>query len=358
MSPDSPNILIIEDNTEMRHNIEEILKLAHYNVLSAPNGKQGVELAFAHKPDLILCDIMMPDLDGYSVLHILSKSPEAGNIPFIFLTAKAEKEDFRAGMNLGADDYITKPFEGLDLLRVVEVRLKKQETARINTQRLLASDLSAMFRQVQHVKSFEKLIAESPVRTYKKKQTLYLEGDQAHTLYLIKKGEVKIYLSNKEGKELITSLAGEGDFFGFTSLLNDTSYTESAAARSELLYVHAISKKSFLELIYGNQEIARYFLHILARLLSERQASMLHLAYQSVRQKVAGALLYLHNQQLAVHNHDNHIISSRKDISCLVGTATETLNRTLLDFKEEKLIEIDDEGLKILDLNKLRQLNA
>ena len=120
-------ILLIEDNNEMRENTSEILSLANYAVFTAENGKIGVEIAKKDKPDLIICDIMMPDLDGYGVLHILSKDPETAGIPFIFLTAKAEKSDMRKGMNLGADDYLTKPFDDTELLNAVEVRLKRYE---------------------------------------------------------------------------------------------------------------------------------------------------------------------------------------------------------------------------------------
>ena len=102
-------ILLIEDNAAMRDNIQEILELSDYKVFTAVNGKLGVELAKREKPDLIICDITMPELDGYGVLHILGKSDETAGIPFVFLTAKAEKSDFRKGMTLGADDYLTKP---------------------------------------------------------------------------------------------------------------------------------------------------------------------------------------------------------------------------------------------------------
>ena len=120
-------ILLIEDNLEVRENTEEILSLANYKVLTAPNGKLGVELAQHEKPDLIICDIMMPELDGYGVLHILSKKEETARIPFIFLTAKSEKSDVRKGMSLGADDYLTKPFDDTDLLNAIEVRLRKSD---------------------------------------------------------------------------------------------------------------------------------------------------------------------------------------------------------------------------------------
>src|ERR1041384_6762740 len=118
-------ILVIEDNPEVRENTSEILDLAGYNVVVAPNGKVGVELAQKENPDLIICDIMMPELDGYGVLHILNKKSETAGIPFIFLTAKTEKADIRKGMNLGADDYLTKPFDDTDLLNAVEARLRK-----------------------------------------------------------------------------------------------------------------------------------------------------------------------------------------------------------------------------------------
>src|SRR4051812_33462814 len=107
-------ILLIEDSREMRENTAEILELANYNVITAANGKIGVEYAVKELPDLIICDIMMPELDGYGVLYMLGKNPATASIPFIFLTAKAEKTDLRKGMSMGADDYLTKPFEEME----------------------------------------------------------------------------------------------------------------------------------------------------------------------------------------------------------------------------------------------------
>src|SRR6185369_16481386 len=99
-------ILLIEDNKDMRENTREILELANYQVHAAKNGKEGVEAAQKEKPDLIICDIMMPVLDGYGVLHMLAKKDETAGIPFIFLTAKAERSELRKGMEMGADDYV------------------------------------------------------------------------------------------------------------------------------------------------------------------------------------------------------------------------------------------------------------
>ncbi|MEO7045074.1 MAG: response regulator, partial [Ferruginibacter sp.] len=103
-------ILLIDDNDDIRNNTAEILEISNYDVVTAENGIIGVQKAIEHKPDLIICDIMMPELDGYGVLHAVHKNEAIKNTPFIFLTAKTERTDFRKGMELGADDYITKPF--------------------------------------------------------------------------------------------------------------------------------------------------------------------------------------------------------------------------------------------------------
>jgi DNA-binding NarL/FixJ family response regulator len=119
-------ILVIEDEPEMRRNLTTILRLENYVTLAAENGRVGVEIAKQQKPDLVLCDVMMPELDGYGVLQALRADEATVTVPFIFLTAKGEKPDIRAGMNLGADDYLTKPVAKNDLLSAVAARLKRQ----------------------------------------------------------------------------------------------------------------------------------------------------------------------------------------------------------------------------------------
>ena len=214
-------VLLIEDNQEMAENICSILKLAHYNVLSAPNGKIGVEIAQTQHPDLILCDVMMPELDGYGVLHILNSDPETAHIPFIFLTAKADKNDLRMGMNLGADDYITKPFEGHDLLKVVEIRLKKNESLKANVKNDLY-DVNTFFNKARELKEFQKLSENRPTRIFKKKEFVFMEGQTPSDLYFIISGEVKTYKANYDGKELITGIHSAGDFLGYLFLTPPT----------------------------------------------------------------------------------------------------------------------------------------
>lgn len=120
-------ILVIEDEPEMRRNITALLRYYDFEPIAAENGRQGVEAARREKPDLILCDVMMPELDGYGVIQALQADASLARIPFIFLTAKGEKDDLRSGMNLGADDYLTKPVANADLVRAIEARLRRSE---------------------------------------------------------------------------------------------------------------------------------------------------------------------------------------------------------------------------------------
>src|ERR1022692_2956003 len=166
------NILVIDDNTDIRENTAEILGLAGYKVFTAENGKKGVEIAISEKPDVIICDIMMPELDGYGVLHLVRKNPDTEHIPFIFLTARTERSDFRKGMEMGADDYITKPFDDIELLNAVEARNKK-----INIlQRQYTSGTSGIREFIKDVKQtgiFKHLSEKYDTQEFSKKELIY-----------------------------------------------------------------------------------------------------------------------------------------------------------------------------------------
>lgn len=123
-------ILVIEDEKAVLENIMEILEEQDYEIFGAPNGIEGAKKAKEHIPDLIICDVMMPELDGFGVLKLLQQNPSTSAIPFIFLTAKADKNDIRVGMEAGADDYLTKPFSPDQLYKAIDSRFKKNEIVR------------------------------------------------------------------------------------------------------------------------------------------------------------------------------------------------------------------------------------
>jgi CRP-like cAMP-binding protein/CheY-like chemotaxis protein len=345
-------ILVIEDNVDVRENTAEILELASYRVVTAPDGKKGVELARQEHPDLIICDIMMPELDGYGVLHMLGRSPDTAAIPFIFLTAKAEKDDFRKGMNLGADDYLTKPFDDLALLDAVEMRLKKTENLR-QTVAKSGKVLDDFLTEARGMEDLNKLITEDrKVITVKKKHPVFHEGNFANSLYFIRKGKVKTYKTNNEGREFINALHGEGDFIGYVELLENRNYTESAEALEDSELV-VIQKPDFFNLIHRNRDVAQKFIKLLSDNVMEREERLLKLAYNSVRKRVAEALLMLYDR---FQPTNATLQASREDLSSLAGASKETVIRTLSDFKDEKLIEINGRDLVLLKIDKLRTL--
>jgi DNA-binding response OmpR family regulator len=343
-------IVLIEDNPEVRENTTEILELAGYAVVTAPNGKVGVELVQKEKPDLIICDIMMPDLDGYGVLHILSKKPETATVPFIFLTAKTEKTDIRKGMNLGADDYLTKPFDDTDLLNAVEARLQKA----LMQQKLYeptSEGLDEFIKDAQKVLDIKDLCKDKKIKSVKKKGEVFAEGDTPLNVFFVKSGSVKEYKSHPDGKELITHIHNEGDFFGFEPILDGNLYGKSAVALvdSELI---SIPKHDFITLLQGHPDVSHGFISLLCKKVAEKEKQLLHLAYNSVRQRTAEALLKVQQMKDLKEN----IPISRDDLAKIVGTASESVIRVLSDFKDEKLIEIEGGKIKIMQPAKLEKV--
>jgi DNA-binding response OmpR family regulator len=347
-------ILLIEDNEEIRENTAEILELAAYKVFTAEDGKAGVEIALKEKPDLILCDIMMPVLDGYGVLHMLQKNPETQRTPFIFLTAKTERSDMRKGMELGADDYITKPFTGAELLSTIESRLRKNELMKQET----AAGLQGL-DQLQNISSgrdaLQELTKDRNINRYKKKQFIYLEGNRPARLYFIQKGKVKTYISNEEGKDLVVNLYGEGDFLGYTALLENTTYKETAEAMEDTELV-IIPREEFDELLNNHPEVARKFIRLLAKNITEKEQQLLGMAYNSLRKKVATALMTLQKKYSRNGEQFFTIDISRENLATIAGTATESLIRTLSDFKTEKLIEISNGVITVVNQKKLENM--
>ena len=346
-------ILIIEDNPDLRDNMAEILALAGYDVLTAENGKLGVETALAQKPDLVLCDIMMPVLDGYGVYHLLNKHDETSSIPFIFLTAKSEKADFRKGMDMGADDYIMKPFEDIDLLNAIEVRLKKAATLKgyYAGPPALTSFLLDAVQTGKVMLSSE----ERETYSYSNKQAIYREGQRPRAMYYVISGKVKTAKSNDAGKEFITGVVGPGEYFGYTSILENTAYTDDAQALEETKLM-AIPREDFLQLVSNDKHVAQTFMGLITRNMLAKEDGLLHLAYSSMRKKVANGIILLLEKYKAPEGGHQVISLSRENMAQSIGIATESLIRTLGDFKEEGLVDLQIGKVEILNEIKLRTM--
>ena len=348
-------ILLIEDNEALRDNTSEILTLANYEVSTAENGKMGVEMAMANPPDIIVCDIMMPVLDGYGVYQILSKNPDLQHIPFIFLSAKSERTDLRKGMEMGADDYITKPFSDSELINAIRARLEKNQILRkqggkgIETWYQIISDLGN--KDEMHT-----ALENHDIIQFKKKQIIYSEGQHPNKLYYIQTGKVKVYKTSDGGKELIIGLLSPGDFFGYIPLIENVVYEEFAETMEEST-IRVIPRKEFEHLLTHHQEIALKVIKLLANNIAEKEHQLVALAYHSLRKRVADALLTLKRKYANKEDDQNFSMSiSREDLANIAGTATESLIRNLSDFKSEKLIEIKEGKITILEEKKLINL--
>jgi CRP-like cAMP-binding protein/CheY-like chemotaxis protein len=344
------SILVIDDNQDIRENTAEILELAGYKTFTAENGKKGVDIALREKPSVIVCDIMMPELDGYGVLHLLRRNAETQSIPFIFLTAKTERTDFRKGMEMGADDYITKPFDDVELLNAIETRLKKTE---ILDQKYAASPqgVSQFIKDIKDSGFLTNLADHFAVESYSRKQTLYQEGKRPRYLYYLSKGKVKCFKDHPDGKEYITDLFSAGDFIGYAALIEDKNYDDSAIVL-ENAEIMQVPREDFLQMIHNDISIAAKFIRIITQNVKEKEERLMNLAYSSLRKRVAKALMDIHGK----FGGDQPIEISRDDIAQYVGTATESLIRTLSDFKAEKLIEIKSGKILITNLAKLKDL--
>ncbi len=346
-----PKILIVDDHEDIRENIAEILMLAGYESITAENGRRGVELATKEKPDLIICDIMMPELDGYGVLHLLRKNEDTAFTPFIFLSAKTERSDLRKGMDMGADDYITKPFDDIELLNAVETRLKKFSIlqAKYSADDKGASDL---IKKLNGSGLLDMQLSKYDTDNFSKKQVLYAEGKRPKYLYLLQSGKIKTFRIHEDGKEYITNLYTKDDFIGYLPLLENKMYDETAEVLEEA-EVLMIPKDDFLEAIYHDMNIASKFIKLIAQNVQDKEERLMQLAYGSLRKRVAKALIDIHAK---FNNAHNAINISREDIAQYVGTATESLIRTLSDFKAEKLIETVEGKIRITNLPKLQNL--
>ena len=342
-------ILLIEDDVTIRENTAELLEMAGFAVLTAENGQLGVAQALATRPDLVVCDIMMPVLDGYGVLQIFNQNAQLAGVPFIFLTAKTERTDLRRGMELGADDYLTKPFDKAELLSAITGRLNRFQHLRPDYA-ATAQGLGEFLDDARAVGDLAGLSADRKVHVLRRKQDVYLEGDEPTRVYFVQTGRVKTVKTTDGGKELITGLYGPGEFFGYLALLGHGPHPDSAVAveESELVY---IPQDDFTQLLWRNAEVSQHFIRLLAGRVSERETQLLAMAYSSIRRRVADTLLHLHAQA----GPDGAIELAREDLAAMVGTAPESLIRTLSEFKQDGLVALTPKNIRVLEPEKLRR---
>ena len=348
----SDQILVIEDNPEVRENLAEILELSGYRVLTAANGLAGARAAIEHLPALILCDVMMPELDGFGVLNILAENERTAGIPFVFITARTEMEDIRRGMTLGADDYITKPFYKDELLQVIRTRLKKaasrgpQPREDDRTQPHL-SDPERGMRVLRQA-----LDAERRNKLYAAGEAIVREEEHPHFLYRIARGRVHLSRTHAYGRDYIIAELAAGELFGIASLLERSPYPYTARVASPEAECQLLPARKLLHLLNTDRSVTEALMHLLARRVTDRGEHLVHQAYDSVRRRTALTLCDLHER----YAEGQAIELSREELAQMVGTTKESVTRALSDFRRAKLLRTDGRRIHITAAAELRQL--
>lgn len=346
-------VLFIEDDSVLRENTAELLELSGYEVITAANGKIGVELAQKELPNIIVCDIMMPEMDGYMVLTALGKHQSIQNIPFIFLSAKTEHKDIRKGMNLGADDYLTKPFEEEELISAIESRLAKVVILKNIAQEKTMQSSKEADQQINSLDDLRKYIRNFEERTYEGGEIIYKEGKQSNRVFMVERGVVKSHRMDDHGKELITSIYKDGDFFGNISFGKNAVYEEYATAMEETK-IYAVPKEALKDILMKNSNITLDFIGALGGHIEGVKEQLLEMAYGSVRKKAARTILMFSQKIRKFPTHSIRI--SRSDLASVAGMAPESLIRTLSDFRKEGLIEIIGRNIELLDVEGLKRI--
>lgn len=348
-------ILLIEDDVVLRENTSELLELFNYQVVSAPNGKIGVEVAKEVLPDIIVCDIMMPELDGYGVLQALTQNATTQHIPFIFLSAKTERKDVRRGMDLGADDYITKPFSEDELISAIESRLAKASILKdIREKNQTKEGLKEEVGELRSLNDLKNYFEDNGKSfRFSKESFIYKEGNNSNYIYLISSGLIKCHKLDEQGKQLTTALYKEDDLFGYTSFTQNLAYQESATAIQESELV-GLSKKALANVLNKNHKVTLELIALLTQDLAVVKDQLLQMAYSSVSKKTANTILKF--AEKLNQKPEDQIKISRSDLASVAGIATETLIRTMSSFKKQGLIEIEGRTIRILNLEKLREI--
>ncbi|CAM1359897.1 Transcriptional regulator [Tenacibaculum sediminilitoris] len=346
-------VLLIEDDVILRENTSELLELSNYEVITASNGKIGLDKAIKVLPDIIVCDILMPEMDGYSVFQELTKHNTTKHIPFVFLSAKTERQDIRKGMNMGADDYLTKPFNEEELINTIESRIAKATILK-EEREMSQNNTHNNIEEIQTLGDLKAFLEKNgSLHNYKQNDIVYKEGDNSNLIYLVLKGIIKCYKLDEQGKELITELYKENDLFGYSSFTQNIPYQETATAIKDAQVI-SIPKSELKNILNKNHKVTLELMQLLTDSLKGMKNQLLQMAYSSVHKKTASTILKF--AEKLNRKPEDPISISRSDLASVAGIATETLIRTMSTFKKQGIIEIEGRNIKIVDIEKLQYL--
>lgn len=348
---DKTTILIIEDNEEVRENMEEILALYGYSILTEPNGLAGVKTAIQNPPDLILCDVMMPELDGYGVLNLLAANARTKNIPFVFVTAKIETEDIRRGMNLGADDYITKPFYKDELLNVIDTRLKKAQTRSEAPLYTIPTQLHLSDPEGGKIRLEQAFMEKGRRQTFDQGRHIVREGENPHFIYRVEAGHVHLSRAHDHGRDYIIAELGVGQIFGVPSALERSPFDYSANVALGGTVLQSLAIRDFLHLLNTDRTVIDALMRLMASRVASHGEHLASQAYDSVRRRTALVICDLHEKY-----QGEDIELSREELAQMVGSTKESVIRCLSDFKQDGLVRAEGRRLIIQDLKRLQGL--
>lgn len=343
-------ILLIEKDEDVRVNLAQVLELVNYEVFTAEDGEHAAALAIRETPDLIICGSLLPLLDGYDLFKELQGNPATQHSKIVFFTPKNHNGN---GYHNGTSHHNGNSYQNGEASSTIK---DTQSFVYQSSNNGLVHAKSDVIRLNGIEDVLDVLIKDRDILYYKKKQIIFSEGNCSRNLYFVKKGKVKIYQTNDLGKQLVVDLYAENDFIGYVPLIENSNYTEIAEALEDTELI-IIPRGEFNELIKTNQQVMNLFVHLLTKSVTEKKCQMIGLAYNSLRKKVADALIRLNNTYNKAASPDFKIDISRDNLAAIAGTATESLIRTLTDFKSEKLIDISNNCIKILNKKRLEDLS-
>lgn len=343
-------ILLIEDDLSLRENTQEMLELAGHKVFSAEDGEAGLQQALKNAIDLILCDILLPGIDGYTVLEKISSNPGTRKIPFIFLTALSNIKEIRHGMNLGADDYIVKPFEEQDLLATINRRLEKFSILKEHENKPAPGAKVHIDSLENFRKHFLKNGEEIKIA---KNELLFRENQPAAYVYLLTKGIIKTLGLDEYGKELITGIYHTDDFLGIYSFHRNITYPEQALV-IESASLLRLPIRLVQDIFKENPQFMMEWAENLSEDVIELKDHLLQTAYASVLKKTVNTILDF-SEKLHFNKKELSKIS-RGDLASIAGISKESFIRCLSTLKQERLIEINGKNIEVIDLKGLKRI--